>query len=274
MNGFKPYSLNIRGVLKEFTHPVAMGIINVTPDSFFSRSRVEATDLIDRASAMVADGAEIIDVGGCSTRPGFEAPTADEELARVVPAISLLRKALPDTIISVDTYRAAVAKEAIHAGADIINDISGLDATDYAEEEMFTTVVRLNVPYILTASFDMKGIEPDDSAAAMVQWLQQRLTRLTLAGVNDVVIDPGFGFGKTLEQNHAILRDLGLLHALGCPILAGLSRKSMIFKKLSISPEESLAGTIALDTVALLNGAAILRVHDVTPAVQTIKLLY
>ena len=274
MNGFKPYSLNIRGTLREFTHPIAMGIINVTPDSFFSESRVSAPELINVATAMVKEGAEIIDIGGCSTRPGFEAPTSDQELARIVPAIRLLRESLPDTIISVDTFRADVAKEAILAGADMINDISGLDATDFSDSEMLSTVAEINVPYILTASFDMTGISVEECAAALTQWLQQRLNQLTLAGVNDVVIDPGFGFGKTLDQNHAILHELDLLHALGCPVLVGLSRKSMIFKKLSASPEDSLAGTIALDTIALLKGAAILRVHDVRPAVQTINLLY
>lgn len=274
MNGFKPYSLNIRGALREFTHPIAMGIINVTPDSFFSESRVSAPELISVATSMVSEGAEIIDIGGCSTRPGFEAPTPDQELARVIPAIRILRKALPDTIISVDTFRANVAGESILAGADMINDISGLDATDFADSEMLSTVAQINVPYVLTASFDMTGIKAEESAVALTQWLQQRLNRLTLAGVNDVVIDPGFGFGKTIDQNHAILHELDLLHTLGCPLLVGVSRKSMIFKKLSTSPEDSLAGTIALDTIALLKGAAILRVHDVRPAVQTINLLY
>lgn len=274
MNGFKPYTLNLNGRLVEFERPAVMGIINVTPDSFYGGSRVGLAEAVAKAGRMLAEGADILDVGGCSTRPGFAPPDAEEELARVVPAIAELRRHFPQAVISVDTYRAEVARRAIEAGADIINDVSGLDATEYADKDMLATVAELNVPYVLTASFDMNGIALADTAAEVVKWLQQRLNSLTLRGVSDVIVDPGFGFGKSVEQNYALLRNLDLLSVLGCPVLAALSRKSMIFKRLGITPEESLAGTIALDTVALMKGAAMLRVHDVEPAAQTVKLLY
>lgn len=274
MNGFKPYTLNLNGRLVEFERPAVMGIINVTPDSFYGGSRVGLAEVVAKAGRMLAEGADILDVGGCSTRPGFAPPDAEEELDRVVPAIAELRRHFPQAVISVDTYRAEVARRAIEAGADIINDVSGLDATEYADKDMLATVAELNVPYVLTASFDMSGIALADTAAEVAKWLQQRLNSLTLRGVCDVIVDPGFGFGKNVEQNYALLRNLDLLSALGCPILAALSRKSMIFKRLGITPEESLAGTIALDTVALMKGAAMLRVHDVEPAAQTVKLLY
>lgn len=272
MSEFKPYSLNIKGRIAEFNRPAVMGIINVTPDSFFSESRVDTEAAVARAIDMTAAGARILDIGGCSTRPGFTPPSPSEEADRVVPAIRAIRQAIPDAIISVDTYRAAVAAEAVEAGADIINDVSGLDATPYADPLMLPTVARLNVPYILTASDTLDGVAPDNVAAQVAKDLQRRLRRLTLAGVSDIIIDPGFGFGKTVEQNFALLRDLPLLHALDCPILVGISRKSMITKSLHITADQALNSTTVLNTISLLAGAAILRVHDVVPAVETVNL--
>lgn len=269
MNGFAPYSLNVGGRLAEFSRPAVMGIINVTPDSFFASSRTAQELVAEKAVSMVAAGAAIIDIGGCSTRPGFEAPRPEEEEARVLPAIEAVRKACPDVLISVDTYRASVALKAVAAGADIVNDI-GMPSE---REAMFGAVARMRVPYVLTHSDSLEGVETGDVAAEVCLTLQKRLRELTLAGVSDVIVDPGFGFGKTLDQNYALLRDLPLLQSLGCPVLVGISRKSMIFKALQIDPADALNGTTALHAAALERGAAILRVHDVEPAVQTIKLI-
>jgi len=218
---------------------------------------------------MVAEGAAIIDIGGCSTRPGFEAPDPDEEKARVLPAIRAVREACPDVLISVDTYRAEVAREAVGAGADIVNDV-GMPSE---REAMNRALADMRVPYVLTHSDSLEGVALENVAAAVCLGLQKRLRELTLAGVSDVIVDPGFGFGKTLDQNYALLRDMALLQSLGCPILVGISRKSMIYRELGIEAAEALNGTTALHAVALERGAAILRVHDVEAAAQTIALI-
>lgn len=268
MNGFASYSLNVGGRLVEFDRPVVMGIINVTPDSFFASSRTAPELVAQKAAGMVADGAAIIDIGGCSTRPGFQAPDPDEEKARVLPAIRAVREACPDVLISVDTYRADVARAAVSAGADIVNDVGMTSEC----EAMNRAVAELRVPYVLTHSDSIEGVELDDVAAAVCLSLQRRLRELTLAGVSDIIVDPGFGFGKTLDQNYALLRDMALLQSLGCPVLVGISRKSMIYRELGIEASEALNGTTALHTAALERGAAILRVHDVEAAVQTVAL--
>lgn len=269
MNGFAPYSLNVGGRLVEFGRPAVMGIINVTPDSFFASSRTAPELVAQKAMNMIARGASIIDIGGCSTRPGFEAPAADEEIRRVLPAIRAVREACPDALISVDTYRADVAREAVGAGADIVNDI-GMPSE---REAMFSAVAEMHVPYVLTHSDSLEGVALSDVAAVVCQSLQKSLRELTLAGVCDVIVDPGFGFGKTLDQNYTLLRDMSLLHSLGCPILVGISRKSMIWKELNIQPADALNGTTALHAASLERGAAILRVHDVEAAVQTVTLI-
>lgn len=269
MNGFAPYSLNVGGRLIEFDRPVTMGIINVTPDSFFASSRTAPELVAQRAMRMVAEGAAIIDIGGCSTRPGFEAPDPDEEKARVLPAIGAVREACPDVLISVDTYRAEVAREAIGAGADIVNDV-GMPSE---REAMNRALADMRVPYVLTHSDSLEGVALENVATAVCLGLQKRLRELTLAGVSDVIVDPGFGFGKTLDQNYALLRDMALLQSLGCPILVGISRKSMICRELGIEAAEALNGTTALHAVALERGAAILRAHDVEAAAQTIALI-
>lgn len=269
LNGFVPYSLNVGGRLVEFSRPAVMGIINVTPDSFFASSRTAPELVAQKAVRMVAEGAAIIDIGGCSTRPGFEAPDPEEEQARVLPAIKAVREACPDVLISVDTYRASVAVKAVDAGADIVNDVD----MPSEREAMVEAIAGMRVPYVLTHSESLEGVALTDVAAAVCQSLQKRLRELTLAGVSDVIVDPGFGFGKTLDQNYALLRDLPLLQSLGCPVLVGISRKSMIYRELNIDAADALDGTTALHAAALERGAAILRVHDVLPAVQTVKLI-
>lgn len=264
-----PFSINIRGRLVEFTEPVVMGILNVTPDSFHAASRIAGEDeLISIAKQMLADGADIIDVGGCSTRPGADYASESEELNRVINAITALRREFPEAIISVDTFRARVAREAVAAGADIINDISGMSL----DEEMFNAVCQLNVPYILTDCNELCSVDVDATAACVIKNIQQNLRRLVLAGVNDIIVDPGFGFGKTIEQNYALMANLDLFSCLNRPVLVGISRKSMITKLLEINQDEALEATTALNIHALRSGASILRVHDVKAAKQTIKI--
>lgn len=264
-----PFSINIKGRLVEFTEPVVMGILNVTPDSFHAASRIAGEDeLISIAKQMLADGADIIDVGGCSTRPGADYASESEELNMVINAITALRREFPEAIISVDTFRARVAREAVAAGADIINDISGMSL----DEEMFNAVCQLNVPYILTDCNELCSVDVDATAACVIKNIQQNLRRLVLAGVNDIIVDPGFGFGKTIEQNYALMANLDLFSCLNRPVLVGISRKSMITKLLEINQDEALEATTALNIHALRSGASILRVHDVKAAKQTIKI--
>ncbi len=253
-----------------------MGIINITPDSFYKGSRYNSDNEILRASVkMVTEGADIIDVGGYSSRPGAEDISKDEETKRVLKAISLISRELPDTIISIDTFRADVAREAIlSCGAHIINDISGGEA----DSDMFTVVGKLKVPYIM---MHMKGNPRnmqdnpvyDDVVADILKWFGERIYRLKSEGVNDIIIDPGFGFGKTIAHSFELLQRLNDFSISGLPLLVGVSRKSMIWKSLNITAEEALNGTSVLHTIALSHGADILRVHDVAEAKQTIQLM-
>lgn len=253
-----------------------MGIINATPDSFFDESRVEtATSAALKAAAMVAAGATFIDVGACSTRPGAKAPEPDEEFERLAKVLPAVKEAVADkAIVSVDTYRAGIAHKAVtELGADIINDISG----GSLDKDMFETVASLGVPYILS---HMRGTPEDmheyanydDVAASVLSELGERLSQLSMMGVNDVIIDPGFGFAKTLDQNYELLSNLNLLQLLHRPILVGISRKSMATKLLDIKPDKALNATTALNTLALDRGAAILRVHDVEAASELVKI--
>ena len=265
--------LNIRGNLIEFNRPAVMGIVNVTPDSFFAGSRVPADSVTARVSEMMAQGADIIDLGGYSSRPGADTVTAEEELARLVPAIAAIRERFPDIPVSVDTFRADVARECIAQGADIINDIGGGDL----DPEMFGTITNLRVPYIL---MHMRGTPAtmqsltyyDDVVADVLRDLAFKTDRLHQLGVNDVIIDPGFGFAKTVDQNYRLLAALGMFREIGCPVLAGVSRKTMIWKELGIHPDEALNGTTAINMIALMNGADILRVHDVRECAETVRL--
>lgn len=269
--------LNLRGRLLSLERPLVMGILNTTPDSFYSNSRIspEASDLIlQRASTMIRQGASILDIGGYSMRPGAALDLKPEkEINRVVPVISLIRTHFPDIAISIDTFRAEVAQAAVEAGADIVNDVSGGSLDD----KMFDTVAQLNVPYIL---MHMRGTPqtmgeltdyphfPD----TILRELGEKLDRLRRLGLKDVIIDPGFGFAKTPDQNFGLLAYLSLFRELGCPILVGVSRKSTIRRTLGIPTEEALNGTTVLNTIALMNGASILRVHDVLEAKQAIVL--
>ena len=267
-------TLNISGNLVSLAIPKVMGILNVTPDSFYSQSRVNAeNEIILQAESMLESGAFILDVGGYSTRPNATNISVAEELKRVIPSIENIRKQFPETIISIDTFRAQVAKAAVDAGADMINDVSGGSLDD----EMFSTVAMLGVPYLL---MHMRGtpetmnglVDYDHLINDILFELDEKCKRLSSMGVRDIIIDPGFGFAKTIDQNYEILRNLGLFKALKHPVLAGLSRKSMIYKKLGFSSEKALNGTTALNMAALMNGASILRVHDVKEAMETVSL--
>lgn len=276
-NPFTPFSLNLRGRLVTFRRPAVMGIINATPDSFYSGSRAASvSDVSARALAMADAGADIIDVGGCSTRPGAAAVSAADEAGRVVGAIAAIREVLPSIPLSVDTYRTSVARAAIDAGADIINDISGGDL----DEHLIPAAAEMGVPYIL---MHMRGTPATmqqltdygelSVTQAVITDLAAKVSRCVDAGLTDIIVDPGFGFAKTLEQNYELMRHLPLLReALQLPVLVGISRKSMITRALDISPDEALAPTTALNTLALTLGASILRVHDVKAAVQAVTL--
>ncbi|KAA5549283.1 dihydropteroate synthase [Adhaeribacter rhizoryzae] len=271
---YKKSTLNARGKIVSLASPVVMGILNITPDSFYEGSRYNTSAaFMAQAEKMLQEGAAILDIGGYSSRPGAVNISPDEELKRVIPAIKAIRQAFPDCLISIDTFRAKVAEAAINAGADMINDISGGEL----DPEMFKTVGRLRVPYIL---MHMRGnpqtmnrlTQYEDIILDLINYFEEKTAALYALGLTDIIIDPGFGFAKTLDQNYEILRRLDDLKIMGLPLLAGLSRKSMTYKMLDIPASEALAGTIALNTIALMHGANILRVHDVKEAVQTIKL--
>ena len=272
----KPRYINAGGKLLNLEIPRVMGILNITPDSFYSGSRFNTDDEILKAAArMLEDGADILDVGGYSSRPGAKDISVEEESNRVLKVIKLINREYSGAIISVDTFRAEIAREAIvECGATIINDISGGDA----DINMFPVVGSLNVPYIM---MHMKG-DPrtmqnmpvyEDIVADILKWFGERIFKLKSAGVKDIIIDPGFGFGKTIEHNFELLRRLGDFSIAGLPVLVGISRKSMIWKTLNIDAEGALNGTTAVNAIALSNGADILRVHDVKEAVQTVKLI-
>ncbi|MBS1505103.1 MAG: dihydropteroate synthase [Bacteroidetes bacterium] len=253
-----------------------MGILNVTPDSFFDGFRyTDEGAILKQTEKMIEEGADIIDVGGYSSRPGAEHISASEELKRVVPAIKMIQKNFPDTFVSIDTFRAEVAEEAVDAGASMINDISG----GGLDPAMFATVARLNVPYVL---MHLRGTpqtmnlltQYDHLLKEIIDYFHQKIYALQQLGVSDIIIDPGFGFAKTVSQNFELLKNLDALGVLGKPILAGLSRKSMIWRTLATNPEHALNGTTALNAIALMKGASLLRVHDVREAKETITLLH
>lgn len=272
----RPFSLNLRGTVRSYTRPLVMGIINVTPDSFYAGSRTQYTDDIRcRAAAMVDDGVDIFDVGGYSSRPGADSVSPEEELARLSRGLEVLKLEWPEIPVSVDTFRASVAERCVtEFGADIINDISGGDL----DPNMWPTVARLRVPYIL---MHMRGT-PDtmqqltdyaDVTAEVLADLARKIDALHAMGVADVIADPGFGFAKTTEQNYRLMADLEAFGALGVPVLAGISHKSMIYRTLGTTADEALTGTIALNAIALEKGAAIIRVHDVREGVETVKIM-
>ncbi len=267
-------TLNVGGQLVDLSQPAVMGILNVTPDSFYAGSRVAHLDeVVHQAGEMLEQGATFLDMGGYSTRPGAEDISSEAELERVVPAVQAVRKAFPAALVSVDTFRATVARAAVTAGAGMVNDISGgtLDA------EMFPTVAALQIPYVLmhlrgTPQTMTSYTQYEDLPREVFGYFVRKVFALRQLGVKDIVLDLGFGFAKTPDQNFQLLRHWNYFKPLGLPVLAGLSRKSMIYKKLGIPVAEALNGTTVLNTIALTQGAAIVRVHDVKEAVQAVKL--
>ena len=268
-------TLQSRGRLLDISTPIVMGILNATPDSFYNQGRDSDTDSILRnAERMLGEGAKILDVGGASTTPGSAIIDADEELKRVIPVIQAINKRFPEAWMSVDTYHSKVAMEAVNAGASIINDVSSGSIDGY----MIATVVQLQVTYI---AMHMQGIpatmqqnpQYNNITLDILNYLRKMVDKCEAAGIKDIIIDPGFGFGKTLEHNYELLSNMHTLRILGKPVLAGISRKGMIWKALGTTPEEALNGTTALHMVALQQGANILRAHDVKEAMEVITLM-
>lgn len=271
----KDFSLNIRGHLYQFSTPIVAGIINVTPDSFYGASRISNNEEVaERVRRFEAEGAKIVDIGACSTRPGGVPVSEEEEMARLQGVFQAAREAAPSLLFSIDTFRSSVARIAVEEwGVDIINDVSGGNA----DEDMFDTVARLKVPYVLGHSRGLPGqmhefTDYEDVTCDVLSELGDRLQQLSLLGVCDVIIDPGFGFSKTIEQNFRLLHDLSLFQLLHRPVMVGFSRKSMITETLQISKEDAKCATNVLGAMSLERGAAILRVHDVKEAVETVKL--
>lgn len=268
-------TLRSKGKLLLLDKPMVMGILNVTPDSFYEESRLqnESSAILKLSEKMLLDGADILDIGGYSSRPGAAEVSEEEELERVIPAIKKISKEFPEAILSIDTFRSKVAKEAILNGAALVNDISA----GTLDSDMLATVGNLDVPYI---AMHMKGnpkimqtmTDYENIIMEMMRYFSEKLNECKKSGIKDVIIDPGFGFAKTLEQNYWILKNLSYFKTIQAPILVGLSRKSMIYKKLETTAENALNGTTALNMAALINGASILRVHDVKEAIETVKL--
>ena len=268
-------TLNCKGRLIDMSHPQVMAIINLTPDSFYGGSRVNVKDeLFLKVESFIKEGATFIDLGAYSSRPGALNISAQEEIDRLLPAVEEINKQFPQALISIDTFRADVAEKAINAGAHLVNDI----AAGNLDDNMFATVAKLGVPYIM---MHMKGTPQNmqqnpvygNLIEEVLNYFLEKIDTLKKLGIKDMIIDPGFGFAKTLAHNYELLSNMEALTVLELPILVGVSRKSMICKLLGIQPEEALNGTSALNTVALLKGANILRVHDVKEAVECVKLV-
>ena len=255
------YTINVHGQLMSLSQPQVMGILNVTPDSFFAGSRMQTEQAIaGRANQIVAEGAAMIDVGGCSTRPGSEPVSEAEEMQRLRLALGVVRREQPHAVVSVDTFRPDVARMAVEEfGADIINDVSE------GSVEMFRMIARLRVPYIL--------MSVQSNLRDMLLAFAREVQQLRDFGVKDIILDPGFGFGKTVAQNYSVMNQLERLQIMELPLLVGISRKSMIFKLLGLTPDESLNGTSVLNTIALMKGASILRVHDVKEAMECVRIV-
>ncbi len=268
-------TLNIGGNIMNFNKPKIMGILNVTPDSFYDGGVFNSEKkVLNQVHTMIDEGVDIIDIGGYSSKPGAENISLDTELKRVIPYIEIIKKNFEDTPVSIDTFRSKVAKEAVNHGAEIINDIS----SGNLDQKMFETVSELKVPYIM---MHMQG-KPIDMQTNPVyknlvvdisENLSKKIFEARIKGINDIIIDPGFGFGKTVNDNYILLKNLSFFKELGCPILVGISRKSMIYKVLNTDPQNSLNGTTCLNTISLMNGANILRVHDVKQAKEVIDLV-
>ena len=268
------FTLNCKGTLLVADQPLVMGIINATPDSFYDESRFSDTDkILSKAEQMIVEGADIIDIGGQSTRPGSESVSEGEELRRVIEGIEAMHRQFPGVIISIDTYYATVAKETVQAGAAIVNDISAGNL----DKQMIATVSELQVPFI---AMHMKGVPAnmyeyasyDNITREVLDFFIQKREECKKAGIHDIIIDPGFGFSKGAAHNFELLKNLSLFKMLDVPILVGISRKSSIYKTLDVTAREALNGTTVLNTIALMNQASILRVHDVREAKEAVKL--
>lgn len=276
MKGLEHYSLNVRGRLFDLSEPQVMGILNVTPDSFYAESRMKTEEAVrKRVRQIIDEGGSMIDVGAYSSRPGAEDVSAEEEMARLRRGMKIVREVASEIPVSVDTFRADVAKMAVEElGVDIVNDISGGEL----DKAMFETVAELGVPYIL---MHMKGTPQTmqeaphykDLMKEVMLYFAERIQRLRDLGQKDIVLDPGYGFAKTIDHNYELLRHQDMLQVFELPLLVGVSRKSMIYRFLGSSPEEALNGTTVLNTIALQKGARILRVHDVREAVETVRLI-
>lgn len=273
---FKPFSLNIRGSLREFNRPQVMGILNVTDDSFYEASRaIDPGKMSDNIGRMIDSGVDIIDIGAYSSRPGADDIPVDVETERILRALRCVRMKSQDVLVSVDSFRANVAEIALRNGADIINDISGGDL----DADMWRVVAEHKAPYIL---MHMRGnpqtmqsmTDYVDVAADVIGELSVKIRSLRLMGVSDIIVDPGFGFSKALSHNFMLMKHLDtIVSMLDVPVLVGVSRKSMVYKTLGVTPAESLSGTVALNTIALMKGASVLRVHDVDDAIAAIRMV-
>lgn len=274
--------LNCRGRLLDLSTPQVMGIINITPDSFYDGGKLKTdAELLAAAGKMLEEGAAILDTGGMSSRPGSEELSESEELMRVIPAIESIHKNFPHSIISVDTWRGKVAEEAVQAGASMVNDISG----GRFDKNLFPVISKLKVPYVLMhmqgkpltmqadPAYDDTGLPGYGVVKEVFGFLKEKILKLRQLGVYDIIIDPGFGFGKTVEHNFGLLNNLDVFKIFGLPLLAGLSRKSMICKVLKVNSDKALNGTTALNAMAIVKGAKLLRVHDVKEARETIQLI-
>ncbi len=276
MNGPNPYTINVGGVLMDLSEPHVMGILNVTPDSFYAESRQQSDSQIEnRVRQIMDEGGSIIDIGACSSRPGATDLSTQEEMERLRGALRVLRQVAPEAVVSVDTFRADVVKMCVlEYGVQMVNDISGGEI----DADMFQTVAKLGVPYVLT---HIKGTPQsmqdaplyDDLMVEMLQYFGLKTQQLHELGVKDIILDPGWGFGKTLAHNYELMDRLEDLKVLELPIMAGVSRKSMIYKLLECAPQDALNGTTVLNTIALLKGVSILRVHDVKACMEAVRIV-
>jgi len=268
-------TINIRGKLMNFSVPKIMGILNITPDSFYDGGRYNSKDKIEQQTEkMIISGADIVDVGGYSSRPGAKDISIEDELNRVIPVIEIIKQKFPETIVSIDTFRSKVASEAIISGADIVNDISGGNL----DSAMFETVSKHKVPYILMHMSGNPGnmmskTNYENVTKDLCKYFSERIDKAKSCGINDIIIDPGFGFSKTTQQNYELLNNLEFFKEFQRPIVVGVSRKSMIYKTLNTTPDKALNGSSVLHTISLMKGANILRTHDVKEALECIKIV-
>ena len=269
MSKIVPYSINVGGELLSLEVPIVMGILNATPDSFFQHH--EGTEAIAlRTRQLIEEGATILDIGACSTRPGSISIDEKEEMLRLRQALHIVRQEAPNAIVSIDTFRANIAKMCVEEyGVQMVNDISGGEF----DKKMFKTVAELGVPYVLTHNVTINDTDNTQFMAVFLRNIGSKVEELHELGLCDVIVDPGFGFNKTLEQNYVLIQNLEILHEFKLPLLVGLSRKSMIYKLLDTNPEGALNGSTVLHTIALTKGAHILRAHDVKEAIQCIKIV-